>query len=821
MKNLRRWRLTSASIPVFELAADARLSKTDYTDDQIWVLSPGTLDSSALTLQTRYGGRATTATLIPHWHHQGRDIHLTQGYAQPPVVTAFAPGYIQLQAKLTKELALQAEYWVMESHAIGARYIIANDGAEATQLRLAMAVHVEVNDRLLHQTKLRHPDGSHGLLLGRVGNINPVIVLENADAPTIPTPSQIERAMIVPGKKKMVVRWSHAGLPDAHRSLRLALHWLQQDWAAAFNKIDQAAQSIPMIETGDADRDLALALSYQQLLQSFHRPTSHFPAPSFVATRQPDDGYSNRDDGRDYPRTWNGQDPQLAYLTALAIAPIDAAIAQGIIRNYLAVQQEDGLIDWKPGLGGQRRGFACLPILARLTWEIYQYTNDKQFLADAFPAIFDFFQNWLDDDIDRDDLPEWADERQTGYAFMPTFATTQSWAQGADIRYVETPDMAAYLLSEAHSLMNIADELNIQSLRPQLQRIVDTLEHILESLWHKDHYAYRDYETHTTTESVPILEDMPGDEAYQPQQALHPPARLVIHITGGRSHIPRCKLIFQGLDQHGNTVDEVSDGESLHWNHGHGFYTTRSVFSRINTIHLEGLSRVYKINVNTIDLTRLDINTLSPIWIKNLPQERADALKKLMTDPAHFWRQNGVAMTSAQDDAFDPSNADGSGAVWLFWQTILGEGLLTHNAHTHAFELLENLLAMLIDVYNEQGAFCEFYHADAPEGLGTPGHLAGIIPLHLFLKTIGVCAITPQYVHAGGPYSWQQPVTIKQHGITVTRSKTGTIVVFPSGHTITYNDDKIHRIEAPTTQPSAVSNTQATRDTPDEASDQE
>ena len=46
---------------------------------------------------------------------------------------------------------------------------------------------------------------------------------------------------------------------------------------------------------------------------------------------------------------------------------MDGQLAQGIVRNYLAVQQNDGWIDWKPGLGGQRQGVMCLPVLARLT----------------------------------------------------------------------------------------------------------------------------------------------------------------------------------------------------------------------------------------------------------------------------------------------------------------------------------------------------------------------------------------------------------------------------------------------------------------------
>src|SRR5690606_15337491 len=156
-----------------------------------------------------------------------------------------------------------------------------------------------------------------------------------------------------------------------------------------------------------------------------------------------------------------GQNPTLAYLSALALASIDAEMAQSVIRNYLAVQQPDGWIDWKPGLAGQQQGVLCLPILARLAWGVWQYTEDDPFLRETFPALSRFFERWLQADTDADGFPEWQSEGQTGYLFMPTFALGMPWGQNADIRMVETPDLLAYLLSEAISLREIAYYLRL------------------------------------------------------------------------------------------------------------------------------------------------------------------------------------------------------------------------------------------------------------------------------------------------------------------------------------------------------------------------
>ncbi len=67
MENLRRWEM-NRSVPFnFQIAADARFSRTDYTDDQVWKLNLGSRDNPALALQTQFGGRAGLASIVPMW----------------------------------------------------------------------------------------------------------------------------------------------------------------------------------------------------------------------------------------------------------------------------------------------------------------------------------------------------------------------------------------------------------------------------------------------------------------------------------------------------------------------------------------------------------------------------------------------------------------------------------------------------------------------------------------------------------------------------------------------------------------------------------
>jgi hypothetical protein len=802
MDNLRRWQLNSDSPHSLQLAADARLSPTDYIDDQVWELMLGAGDSPALQLQTRYGGRVGLASLVPMWIHEGRLIYEAKAYAKPPYVTAFAPGYLRIQATLVSQLALQAEYWAMESHAIGARFTIANAHTSATKVRLDLFGYVASSGKEVPPRIITLDEKHHALLMVKFGSLHPVVIMEDASADlTEPVSPKIGKEFIIPARKKVVLRWVHAGLREPRESLALAQSWLKQDWDAHFERITQAAQTIPVIETGDKAQDAAIAFSYQQLVQAFLRPTANLPHASIVATRQPGRGFSPSGDGKDHNREWNGQSPTLMYLSALAMASIDPQMAQGLVRNYLAVQEKDGWIDWKPGLSGQRQGIMCLPILARLTWGVFQYTENDSFLAEVFPGLLKFFERWLGKDLDTDEdgLAEWQSENQTGYLFLPIFAASHSWGQGADIRVVEAPDMAAYLLSEAISLREIAYYLRKTEAEQILDKRIEALKISLENLWDKERlrYVYRDRDTHITTDSVTVLRDGQADEEHLPALKLSPANRLIMRVSGGVDHTPRMTLHLTGIDQDGKDVSETAQGSDFVWHLGRGVYTSRHVFSQIDRVYCEGLSRVYRVEVETLGTNRIDINALMPLWSVGIPKELIEPVVKLLTDPGHFWQQNGVTMCSAQDKDFDPANAKGVGSVWPFWQTLMGEGLIEAGNVTAAADLLKRVLAAQTAVLKQDKAFAEFYESSAPKGLGERGHVSGIVPLHLLMRVLGVRIVSSGKVWTGGPFVWDKPVTITQHGVTVQRTKTGTHVSFPSGYEVDVSGDVMQEIIDP------------------------
>ncbi|MGB1286386.1 MAG: MGH1-like glycoside hydrolase domain-containing protein [Aggregatilineales bacterium] len=792
INNLRDWTLTPSHPYTLQLAADARMSRTNYIDDQVWQYNPGTGDAAAISLQTKYGGRAGLVSLVPMWIRGTQTIYQAQTYHQQPVITKFAPGYIELTAMPIENIEMQAQYLALESQAIGGIYTLKNTGDAPVQLRLDIFGHVVAGDQEQKLSIINLAQGGNALLLAGMKTIAPVVMMENGHiqesgrvSPRIGVNFNLE-----PGQD-MSVRWVHAGLRTMRDSMVMAQRWLEENWQPYFENIDRIATSIPAIQTGNLEWDAVIASSLNRLMQSFLNAAGTLPYSISVAARNPENGYSRRGDGTDYPRTWQGLDPTLMLLVAPVVATIDAKLAQNIIRNYLALQKADGWIPGRPAPGGEHTDMLCMPVLAHIAWQIHRYHEDADFIAEVFPKLLSFFNRWHADDVDKDQdgIPEWQSDRQTGFLAFPTFATGQTWAQGAAIHTVETPDMLTYLLSEVQALQGMATLLNEKGAIVELQQQFEHKQALLAEFWQNDRYSYRDRDTHQTTEGELLLADAAGDTEHFPSHDPSTPSRLIVRVMGGVRHTPNITLHLEGADADGNAIVERIESKQVRWQNRQGIVTTENVFSQLDRVQCNGLSRVYRFEVRTLDTTALDINALLPLWSGAIPAENIDALVKLITDKKQFWRQNGVTMVSAKDPHFDPANALGGGALWLYWSALIGEALLKTDHYKKTGDMLKNLLKMLVTVMKDTHEFTQFYHSDDAEGIGEGNHLAGIVPVHLLMQSFGIVIPSAGKVMTGGAFAWDRSVTVRQHGVYVRRTRKKITVRFPSGYEVKLDGD--------------------------------
>jgi len=809
---MRNWQLTADNPLAMRFAADVRLGRTDYADDQSWEVAFGGPQEPGLIIQTRYGGRAGLARLVPMWILDNRTVYEGSAFAERPVLRAFAPNYAKITFRPISTLTVTAELWVMDSHAIGGRYVMENTSGQPVTLRFELFAQVVREGEVIDMNLLGLDNSGEALHLGTVGNLNPVLMMDRATA-SAPTAKgehvspKLSAPLTIEADGWTTVRWAHVGLPSVNDSLLTAFKWLYQtNWDDAIKQIEAVNQTTPIIETGNADWDTAIALSQQVLLRSFIGPTSQMPYPSFVSARIPSRGFSPHSDGSDHGWQWSGQTAALGYLALPAVAMLAPDLARGAIRNALAVQQPDGWIDFKPGLGGQRANLLSAPLLAATAWRIYELTEDRAFIAEVYPKLLRFFERWFQAEMDRDGdgLPEWTNTLQSGYPDNPTFARYRRWAQNADINKAESADLAAYLVSEGRSLQRMAELLNDTAGAPALKARLDQLTTQLDQLWNDaaGSYLYRDRDTDRAVTGTALFRGK-GGESFDARPTLDPPNRLILRVVGGKDHPPRASATIEGVNWKGQHVSETVPPTAFIWHYGMGAAVSEQVYTQVNYVKFEGVSRVYSLEIDTVDLNRQNQTQLLPLWASIPGKARADQILKTITDPARYWRAFGMPINPANDPAFAPNNDGGSGGVWLLWNTLMIEGLLQYSYTKEAFTLFSRILDAQVRALRRDRAFREAYNSETGDGLGDVDELAGIVPLQLVMQLIGLRVISSRRVWAGGVFALPNPVKVTHLGLTVTRSVDGTTVRFPSGYEAKVGTEW-QAIEDPTPVPAPV-----------------
>ena len=783
---MRLWNLKRGDPLALTLAADARLGRVDYCDDQIWELSIGSGEPPALAVQTTYGLRARTMRLFPRFVDDHQVIIDPDSFHRPPNVRLFFPNYLRINYAPLPDIDAEAEYWVPESKAIAGRLTFANRSGVAQRFRLDWVAQLTPTEG---QRMAPAEIDLAPLLLGETANLKPVVILTGgATAISSPHTALSIDIELSPGSSRQLT-WCHAALPDSEASFTLAHRIAARQWDAEIARLELLNASQVEIYTGQTDWDAALAFSQNLALGLFAGPESTLPAASFVLTRQPDSGYSLRGDGNDYNHLWNGQPALEAYYLANLLLPGGASLLKGVLRNYIASQDEHGAIDWKPGLGGQRSRLMAPPILASLAWRIYQQCEDLDFLSEITPHLLDFLHAWFtpEHDADGDGVPEWDHPMQAGLEDHPLFSHWHTWAFGADLAVAESPALCSLLYQECRALIQIAGILGRPEPVPALQSLADHLALVVENAWDEQTstYYYWDRDSHQSP-AEEWLGERTGPGTIQVERTFEQPARLLLRIKTLQGVTIRPRIIIHGDNPSGQHRIERLNDEGFHWHMGLGSLTGKRVYGRLEYVDVQGLGPDDEVQLYRMGFTCQDETNLLPLWAGIPDQERASRLvKRTLIRPRRYWRRYGVPLCP---DPPQEAEASVCRSVLLPWNQLLGEGLLAYGYQREAAELVSRLMAGIVINLKGNNAFQRYYQADNGQASGERNYLGGLAPVGLFLEALGVRLVSMRKILLRGlnPFPW--PVTVKYAGLTVLRHKEKTTVVFPDGQTIEVTD---------------------------------
>lgn len=817
-----------------KIAADARLTTTDYGDDAGYALNA--IDGP-LGLTSSYGGRCAQMLWDLRWHRPdtGAVVHAVADYAAPPLLHDYGPAFALIETRPFPDLHAQIAYIAHTSHSAICRIELHNTADTPTPYVLTSGMRLRLHQSDAVTTdpvaEFRLEEATHGAFVYTVplqlvlfwAEAGPYAAVSLPDGP-VWTIAHDREITLAPDERRVLL----FGLltPQREEAAGTPLHGVAQailatDWTAELARQRLASANIPQIETGDAAWDAAIACAYRMAARCYlsgsgdtrrypevpgpggRAPDIHrsgvgyapLPYASFVFTRIPERGYPPEGRPEEHSWQWNGQVATEAYVNLPGVAPFAPELGKAVLRNYLHIQQEDGFIDWKPGLAGQRAGWECMPLLATLTRIIYDYTGDLDFLQEVYPGLLRHLDRWFTPANDRngDGFPEWTHTVQSAFDDNPGFVPWRAWSQGADLSKANSPDLGAYLYREHRELVAIARLLPEQrrlALNADIVRLThraDQLRDMVEVLWSAEHgtYLYGDRDTLLSHPGEQIWETQgPGEWQHSHGAeggngkviSVTPPIpsplsarRVVIRIEGAEA--PQVSVLLQGEDAHEQALTEVLDRAAFGW-WGGGVVsaTSEGRFSGLSHIAVAGVTAQQRVRISFVDYTRQNQTQLLPLWAGIPDAARAEVLvRRTITDPERFWRAYGMPNCSAQDPAYAGNNVDGSGGVWMPWNTMIGEGLCDYGYVAEAWELFSRIMAAQVRALTQDHCFREAYDSDTGAGLGDADYIWGMVPLHLLTRLHGVLILSQDQVALQPADTLGRRIVIRRHGLMVER----------------------------------------------------
>jgi hypothetical protein len=778
---MREWNIQSGDPGVYVIAADVRHGSTNYCNDHIWELKLGGGEPSAIAIQTTLGFRARNFRIFPRFIEGDTTRVDPSTFEKKPTIKKIFPNYLLADFSPYTGIDVKCEYWVPISNRILGRIQITNTRLEHREIRLQLVALLYPSDD--GQRMAPQEIDSAAVLCGQTGNLFPVIFMTGgSETTTGPYPALSITLNLAPGGSRQLI-WVQSALENLESSTDNIWEWTSIPWNSEIARIEILNQNNIEIETGNPDWDAAFAFGLKQAINMLVGPTDQLPAPSFVLSRMPDQGYSRLGDGTDYDHAWSGQLPLEADYLSTFLLPAFPDLVKGLLDNFLETQTQGGFIDLKPGLAGQRRRILATPILTQLAWRIYQVTQDKSYLKNVFPKLLSFVQSWFtaQQDRDGDGLPEWAHPLQSGFEDHPVFSQWQPWSQGGDISKVESPSLCAFLYNEIQILIKIAKITDQSSPIASLEALADNLKSAVLSCWDDSSSIHLnwDRESHFSPQGEHLgSREGPGEITVNSQ--FDHPIRLSIHVSACEEIPHKIRIFIRGVGISGNYRIERLEWEQFHWHLDKGNGSSDQVYTSLETIEITGVNLKDEISVEIMDLSSLDHTMFLPLWAQMIDQKQVTNLvNQTICNENKFWRTFGIPACYQETTGDDyPFNA-----VHMIWNNLIGEGLLKHGYQKETMVLVTRLMnAVILNLKNDNSLYT-YYLSNSGRGFGDPNGLGGLPPLNLFLKTLGVQIISPTKVILEGinPFPWS--VTIRYRGLMIFRETNKSKLIFPGGQT--------------------------------------
>lgn len=777
---------TSSAPKSFILAADPQFSEFTPENDQVWELDLEPTNIYPFQIHTTYGLQASSMRVFPIllWNKQNllvssetrRKIHITQYFPAILNVSISFKGYIKFQFSI----------FAIEPDVLVGEVAIENRAEDPLDLNLQLAAILTP----LGIGLPTHPEKrtNQHILLGYSSNYWPLLFMSGGPSGISNPYPALSLPLHILGSSTARVDWALATKKSQSASLAKAQGVLSSDWhqQAARQRMNYESKII-RIKTGNPDWDAAFLLT-QNCAISHLAPISELEGkPSFTRSRLPDDtpSHNTRVQKRADMTTLE------AYHLAQVILPTHPEVLKTQIRTFLNRSDEDGSLNSNLQISPFLETFKEPPMLGKLCLDFYKIHQDKNFLIQTFPDICRIFDAWLPHSVktQEDILPIWQHPQQLQIeSGLFSFDVWDDWGRGINIQSVKSPSLAVMLLSEAKALEEISTELGEDYQHEKFHQLATILEETVQNFWieSRGEFCYLDYQSGRSP-GREFYYPAPFQDRYDFNKTFFAPQRLICHLYANDEKTRAGRVIFKGTDKDGNMVIEDFGGRDMHWILGRAHIMTTHLFQTLESLSVEGLTHNDHILVESVDLQQTDISCLLPIWGGGINHEQIEVLLKKSLNPQDPGLRAGIPETW-----LSRSNLPASLPIYVnvIWNTLILEGMLQQGYISETREIFSNLMETIVAGLKNHSGFFPFYEREKDLPTGGRNAIAGLVPLHLYLKISGIKIFSPNRVAVWGSSPFPEPIEVHWQGLSLYRQGSHIRITFPNGAIYDSNTDE-------------------------------
>lgn len=736
------------------IAADQRCCEVTPENDQVWELDTSRGEPPALALQTTYGLRAYGMRVFPRFIYNKVPVSDPRAFVVHPSVAFSAPNFVELDYSPIHFIDVNQKVWVPNSHTLVGLVTLTN--TSESMLQFGMEWVAQLNPLVTGSHMSAEQISVNTVLQGQSGHLHPVFFLTGGPQASLSAFPSLGIQVALTAHSSRQFSWALASLESTDASFYEARKSTAYSLDNEQVKLQmQLLQQTIGFDFGDSQKDSALAQSQRRVFQLLLPPYKEFNHVSCLVNRLPDQGYHPPENEKGTSNDWGVQRIMDLFEISRMLLPARPDLVKGLLQNVFDQQAGDGRIHAQTGWNGSITSLAAAPLSVSLALDLFEYTQDIDWLAQIYPALIRSVRVWFEPDHDRDSdgWPEWDHLLQTGLLDSSSLDPQTRSNLEEMIRCAEWPDLAALLFRECQGLIKMARLVEEEQDLAWLEDRVALLQEQLQDCWDDRQAIYRcrDHSTHAIDEGK-ILHRMKQDGSAEIRTKMAFPSRICVKITprdGGKRQV-ECTL--RGVcNRHEKKV--VLSAKEFDLVENTWLVVTKEVFSTLKQVSVTGLKKGDLLLVETPDFALRAPDFMIPLWA-GVPSV-AEAEKMIL--------QGCKVLDAAKEDL--PSYLK---IMWL-------EGLLRYNRDDLA------------------GIFYQKWFFSSTKNLPCSS-LHNQLPILPLLQILGIHKIGTDMLELEGFNQFFPKVNVQYRRIRLALDAAQTVVTDLNGESVTITDPAAQRI---------------------------